>query len=452
VKVHYSSIIKLVLLPISKLKPIGPFGHQINKTNMKNKLFILVAISFFFLETYSQEIEKGTLSIDGQFRTRSEYRDGYKTLLTTDQSPSFVVSQRSRLKADFIKKNFEARFSFQDARAWGETYGVNTTKNLLLHEGWVKYNINNMFALKIGRIELNYDDKRIIDWKNWNNYGSSHDLALFLFRNKGVELDLGLSYNNNDQKALSRTTYDVEKYYRSMLYLRGSFKINDNITLNFLDQVLGYNKENSVDTVYYINTAGVNPIINFGDFKFKGSFYFQNGKNKVGTNMQAYTYAAKAEYSLSKLRVGAGYDSFSGKAYNDTDSLTDKKFFAWMGIQHFVMGNMDYLTGKQINTSYGVNDIRFDIKYGKRTSVEAVYHLLSYANSPGESISKSIGSEVDLIASHKFSKIANIKFMYSVMLPSTDFKTASIGDANQRFANFACLILTFKPNFYKTTK
>ncbi|MBN2236899.1 MAG: alginate export family protein [Bacteroidales bacterium] len=158
-------------------------------------LFLIVSVSLFAQK-------QGELIFSANFKTIGEFRQGYKNILSENQEPAYVLSQRSRLIFDYKNPNFDLRFSIQDTRAWGETFIINSSKPLLLHEAWVKYKMNSALSVTIGRQELNYGDQRIISSRNWSMQGATHDLALLSYADYGFIIDLGLAYNANSTSML----------------------------------------------------------------------------------------------------------------------------------------------------------------------------------------------------------------------------------------------------------
>src|SRR3712207_3752698 len=134
------------------------------------KLLILILV---FDGLLSAEALKAQLTLSGQLRTRTEFRDGYGAPLPETATPAFFTSQRSRLTAGFSAYRLRLGVSVQDVRVWGQDMStinrISTTDNnaLMLHEAWAEVQLTDTtmksveVKLKIGRQELLYDDSRL---------------------------------------------------------------------------------------------------------------------------------------------------------------------------------------------------------------------------------------------------------------------------------------------------
>ena len=79
------------------------------------KTFLLVLLLFLIISSKAQ------LKIDGEYRPRFEYRDGYKTVKTVNSDPAYFVTQRTRLNLLHNYNNITSKLSVQDYRVWGES-------------------------------------------------------------------------------------------------------------------------------------------------------------------------------------------------------------------------------------------------------------------------------------------------------------------------------------------
>lgn len=403
---------------------------------------ILLLILGLPLLTIAQE--KTKLSISGDFRTISEFRQGYKVLLPEFTDPALVIGQRSRLIFDYKSTKFDLRFSFQDVRAWGETFIINSSKSLLVHEAYIKYHFNPKMHLTIGRKALSYGDNRIFADRNWNLAGSAHDVALFQFSERGLEIDFGFAYNNNTSGLTSAMPYSV-KQYQSMSFLWITKTFSPKIKLHFVDVFAGYQKFDT-PILYGLNTLGLNPVFNTQGFEFNSSAYFQFGKNNLGNKHRAFIYTTNLSYSYQFISAKVGYDHYSGKAYDDSSS-TDKHFYDLIeSVSHKFFGFMDFHKGDQFQKEQGIKDLNFYLKYGKKTSLTAYFHALSYSKQTATGLSKKIGNEFDFVFNHKFAENHAIDIGYSFLLPHADLVNSAFGAATDAaFAQWVWVRLTFKP-------
>jgi len=157
-------------------------------------------------------IANAQLSVNGQLRTRTEFRDGLGTLIPKANSASFFTSQRSRLTFNYKTNRIIFQTSIQDVRVWGQdasTINNADGNKLFVHEAWAEIFLSNKkdtsfkhspvdyLAIKIGRQELLYDDSRLLGNLDWLQQARRHDAIVVKFLNKGWQADLGAAFNQN---------------------------------------------------------------------------------------------------------------------------------------------------------------------------------------------------------------------------------------------------------------
>lgn len=163
------------------------------------------------------------ISLNGQLRTRTEWRDGVGTLNAKNASSAYFTSQRTRLTLGYKWDRLNFNASLQDVRVWGQdasTISNSDGNRLMLHEGWVDLTLLNAqdstiktklldnLSFKIGRQILNYDDARLIGELDWAQQARRHDAAVLKVLHKGWQIDLGAAFNqNNDAFGNTGTNY-----------------------------------------------------------------------------------------------------------------------------------------------------------------------------------------------------------------------------------------------------
>ncbi|MDP4265153.1 MAG: alginate export family protein [Bacteroidota bacterium] len=165
---------------------------------------------------------KAQLSLSGQLRTRTEYRDGLGTLPSKTSDPAFFTSQRTRLIFHYKSSRLIFHTSVQDIRVWGQdasTISNNDGNRLSVHEAWAELVLANKsdssfrkpgvdyFGVKIGRQELLYDDSRLLGNLDWLQQARRHDAIVFKLLNKGWQFDLGAAFNQNTDAFNYNGTY-----------------------------------------------------------------------------------------------------------------------------------------------------------------------------------------------------------------------------------------------------
>ena len=173
-------------------------------TSPKSILFMLLAVSVFKAT--------GQVTLAGQIRTRTEYRNGVGTLKPINNDAAFFTSQRSRLTFNYKAARIILQTSLQDVRVWGQDASSISNADgskLGVHEAWAEIILTNKndsafrkksadyLALKIGRQELIYDDSRLLGNLDWLQQARRHDAAVLKFLNNGWQLDAGLAFNQN---------------------------------------------------------------------------------------------------------------------------------------------------------------------------------------------------------------------------------------------------------------
>ena len=146
------------------------------KLLLKTQIFILLAL--FSINSFGQ------FSLSGEFRPRTEFSHGYKSLASPDQEASLFTAQRTRLNFDYKNDLYKVKLTLQDVRAWGSQKQLVSNEDFAtsVHEAWAEVFFTEKISLKAGRQELVYDDHRIFGSVGWANQARSHDVALLKFK------------------------------------------------------------------------------------------------------------------------------------------------------------------------------------------------------------------------------------------------------------------------------
>jgi len=440
-------------------KDITELRNAIDTTNLNIKTFKQTedAKKLENKEVQSQSDKKTNININGELRTRYEYRDGYKKPLTAEQFPANIIAQRSRLNFESSSDKLKTRISVQDVRVWGEVGVKKDIASVFLNEAWFDLKISKRFNLKIGRQAIKYDDQRLLSATNWNNVGTSHDLALLKYKNNSFNFHFGAAYNNDKNKT-TESFYPI-KNYKTLSYIWLSKKIK-NFNLSFIDVLDGNQKDSSDYVIYARNTLGPNIIyknkkINFTVFT---NIYYQHGKDAKGNDIQAYFYSGKITKNIAnKYSAAIALDYYSGTNGLDENNTTINTFNKLYGAGHKYGGFIDYFTNTYSQTKNGgLSDmyLKLSAKYNKFSS--SIYaHYLSLANNVIDpsalnkvAINKYLGTEIDIVVNYKISNNAKIQTGYSIMLPSKSMEIIKGGNS-ELTAQWAYIMFTITPNFYK---
>lgn len=418
---------------------------------MKSKHWIIALCIMFALQHTSAQV-----SIDGEFRPRSEYRSGYKKPLADTLNPAFLTLQRTRLTVDYKTKILNTRITLQDARIWGESTNQSSTSKVELFEAWGEYLFATGLSAKFGRQVLNYDDQRLLAASNWSNTGNAHDVLLFKYKPAAsFQSHAGFAYNNS-KDTLMEVNYAIQKkLYKTMGFIWLSKAFENGLTISGIAIEEGLQKTNDYEVVYPRLTAGGNLIYMNDSLKYsiKATAYIQKGKSTTFDNLNAYMAAIKAGYKFSKsIEAIVGFDYYSGTKPDEAagESNTFNKLY---GSNHTFEGYLDYWTS--IPKS-GLMDLYAGInaKLTPKLSGEVTCHRFNLAENHiinNVEIDKNMGTELDVIFNYAINKEMAMQAGYCRYFNSsaTDdyFKQTT---TPCRESQWAYVMMTLKPNFYKT--
>ncbi|MEI6900023.1 MAG: alginate export family protein [Bacteroidota bacterium] len=468
------------------------------------RFFILVTL--FLLNAGAV---KSQFSISGEFRMRGEYRDGYSSLRDSSKIPYANVLGRARLLFDYKSEKITTRFSLYDAWVFGQNnYSSDTiAKNTVnIYEAFFKYNFTKGFALKVGRTELGYDDERFLGVSNWSMWGATHDIILAQWENSGSNYkgDFGFAVNNVAPASPYLQSYLLKNYkYMGFIWQQKKF-MKDKITLSFLGLIDAFQRSSSSisikrtdtlwvkdlegkvigwtlppattktteypDDLYARVTLGLDGWLNLKKFSAFATFYYQGGHYKDGRKINSMFYAANLGYQVVKpLKLIVGYEHLSGNDFSDTTGLktTVKGFSTLYGTSHRGYGYMDmFTTVVKDNLGTGLNDLWFRaaVTLNDKMSLEGTYRWFSIPfgflsikdtknKTPYTSVKTSLGSEIDLMYVYKPIQNLELNVAYCFFMPSSTMeKVNNVAVGKSQFAQYAYIMVTYKPNFFTSEK
>ncbi len=412
---------------------------------MKFKYLFNVVLLLVTIQSYAQ------FTISGELRPRAEYRNGYKTLTAEGSDAALFVSQRTRLNTQFIAEDYTFFISFQDVRVWGDVPQLNTAdKNgLAVHEAWGQVKFNPNFAVKLGRQEIVYDDSRMFGNVSWTQQARSHDAAILKLGNEKFKLDLGVAYNQEAEN-LFGNLYTVSGNYKAMQYawfhkdwrnFNASFLFLNNGLQNIVAEEIRYSQTFGTHLKYKANDA----------LSLNANAYLQAGKDVLDNDLNAYLLGLDLGYKASaKLNLGLGFEIQSG---NDNASIgnENKAFTPFYGTNHKFNGFMDYFYVGNHANSVGLVDIFAEIgtKLGEKSSLTAYLHNFSAQAEIIDGVDKQLGTEIDLVYSHKLNKDVTIGAGYSQMFASEGLEVLK-NNVDGNGNNWAWLMLTIKPTLFSS--
>ncbi len=425
------------------------------KTRTMKKQYVLIGLMALIVQ-----FAQAQFSLDGEFRPRTEYRNGFGSIIADDADAGYGISTRLRLNAGFKTAVYNFYVSLQDVMVWGENRQLlpyDQNNSFAIFQAWADIKLGEGFSTKIGRQVLSYDDQRILGGLDWAQQGRNHDAALLKYTKDKFELDFALAFNqdySNPTGFVSEgTSYDTTGFFSyktmQMLHLSkkwskfsGSLLLMNNGFQEYEDDGV------TADGTSSLQTIGTHLKYNTGKFGVAANAYLQTGQRQGEVDIKgAHLLSLDLSYKSSdKITFGAGMEIISG---NDGDAGETGAFFPLYGTNHKFNGFMDYFYVGNHANSIGLVDIHAsaNFKLGEKSSL-----LVKALNFSGEqelaSGEKSLGTEVDLVFKQSFKGCALV-LGYSHMFASDGMYelkgvTEDLAAGSQ---NWAWAMLVIKPKF-----
>lgn len=444
------------------------------KKNLIGKRILCLFCSFLICrESLAQ------LSLDGQLRTRTEFRNGQGAPLPEGAAPAFFTSQRTRLGLRYNSDRLQFGLSLQDVRVWGQDVsGINatTTQNnngLLLHEAWAEILLTDTslrqrsLSLKIGRQELVYDDARLLGNLDWLQQGRRHDAVLLKFSTPLYAIHLAAAYNQNQQN-VSGTVYNSTPpgnypantnggaMYKSMEFLHLGRKLErgNASALFFTDQFSKYR----IDTTdagplkvfkpgtWVRMTTGAYLNDTLGRLGLTAEAYYQFGKNADGHQLSAGLLSGLLQYACSrKFSAGAGLDYTSGGGNGNVSHAFDPLY----GTPHKFWGYMDYFYAASAFGKGGLLDYYIKTKFtpsGKCWLTADVHQFASAAGISGTD-KKNFGQELDIAGNYTLTRQIAFEAGYSHFFGTALLASVKNIAGPKPGADWAYLSVNIHPSF-----
>ncbi len=417
---------------------------------MKNNfiLFILLALVTQFVQAQ--------FTLDGEFRPRTEYRNGYGNIIAEDANAGFGLSTRVRVNAGYKIDAYTFYLSMQDVLTWGENRQLliqDANNSFSIFQAWAEINIGNGWTTKIGRQTIDYDDQRIMGSVGWAQQARNHDAALIKYKKNKFLLDIGLAFNQ-DKSNISGfssvgTDFTTAGFftYKAMQYLYLKQKWDhfsaSLLALNTTFQDL-LTDGSSAGTTSDLVTIGSHIKYKKDKFSLHSNLFYQTGKRQGGVDVGAYLGSLDLNYKIApKVGLGIGAEIISGRK---DDSAA---FFPLYGTNHKFNGFMDYFYVGNHANSIGLVDIHASAKFNLSKKSSLLVKALNFSGAEAlASGEKSLGTEMDFVYTTKI-KGAKLQVGYSHMFLSDGMYELK-GVAENVAAdvqNWAWVMLTIKPKF-----
>ena len=404
-------------------------------------------------------------TLDGEFRPRTEYRNGFGTIIADAADPGFAISTRARLNAFYELDSYQFYLSFQDVLVWGENRQIlpdDQNDSFAVFEAWANINLGKGWSTKLGRQIISYDDQRIFGGLDWAQQGRNHDAALIKYKKDKFIMDIGLAFSQDfDNPAgfqSAGTAYNTTGFftYKTMQYLyakqqwtdfSGSFLALNNGFQNFdtLGEADGTSNLQTLGTHLEYKKVGFGAALN----AFIQTGERQNSVKVGGAYLLGLDFTYKA---LEKIGLGLGTEIISGNKADTADKT--EAFFPLFGTNHKFNGFMDYFYVGNHANSIGLFDIHASANFKLGESSNLLVKVLNFSGEQElPSGDKSLGTEIDLVFSKKF-KGYGLAVGYSQLFASDGmYELKGIAEADAASSqNWAWVQLTIKPTLLKTNK
>lgn len=397
-------------------------------------------------------------TLSGEITPRTELRNGFKKPIVEGQDAALFTEQRTRLHFGYKEDAYEFKVSLQDVRTWGAVNQIFKSDPSLqnINQAWAKYKFGAS-SIKVGRMELDYDNARFMGNLGWAMQSRSHDLALYEYKSDstGFTFHLGAGFNQDADTPEFRkltSTYFSGANNKTMQYAwlnkkfdKGSFSL---LVHNNGVQALDFSDTTSTDTttVKFIQTVG-------GVLKLKASdkvsigaeTYYQFGKTGSDLTVGAMYLDLHAAIKAGKTTVAIGGEFLTG------DEAGDDKWGAFnpmYGTNHKFNGFMDYFYVGNGHGNVGLINpyVKAKFKTGDKSLLLAHAHGFLSQQDIGDNY---LGSELDLVYVNKLSQGVVLKVGMSGLIASDSMKGLKgvPTDTASSFNTWSWVQIIFKPKF-----
>ncbi len=404
---------------------------------IKKKYSLLVAFPVFFITQAGAQFV-----LTGEFRPRTEFAHGYKTLVSENQPWSVFTSQRTRLNATYQASGINTKLALQDVRVWGSQPQLvaNEDYAVSVHEAWAEVFLAKNFTLKAGRQELVYDDQRIFGNVDWTQQARSHDIALLKYESS-FKFHFGIAHHEDAD--LTNDFYTGPDAYKNLQFgwFNKTWK-NQSLSLLFLNNGVPLMNTNGQIT-RYSQTLGGRFTTDFENVELATNIYYQTGKHITGKKINAWNFLL----ALSFQNLTAGYEYLSGNSNNDYGEIN--AFTPFYGTNHKFNGFMDYFyVGNHINLT-GLQDayLNYNLLLNKFT-IKSALHYFASAGEIKPDADKYLGTELDLTFAYQVQNSVAISAGWSTMFADKNMELLKGGDYTAG-NHWSYIMLSVTPTFIK---
>ena len=435
--------------------------------NRKVSLIVVALVSF--QSALSQDsissLPNISFSIGGEFKSRFEVRNGYRTLAPDDTSVAIFGNMRTRLNFDFKSPHVNAFISIQDARVYGEYSGQFRGGSINLFEGYAEVPLGKGFSAKVGRQRIMYDNQRLFAQNDWRVWARAHDAVRFNLVKEKSDLSTVVAFNqsgeNNFGTAYNPISSLASEDYKLLHIVALTQKLGHGFTLFILHAADGFEStlanENKHLRMRYTDGGRIEWINKNKKIYITTNAYIQYGK--TASNQKILAWYAQPEIKISAIKnitMRIGAELLSGQDVENTHNTRYNSFVPLYGVAHRFNGYMDLFTRFPSDTKNAglLNPYLFvDYTLNSKISISDNAHYFAshhHLIDSGNKIPRSLGFENDVLFAYKPNKIIGLELGYSFVLPTTSLEYIKNTDTH-KFNQWAYIQLTVKPDFFTFT-
>ena len=426
------------------------------------KQYIFITLLFLSIQFVSAQF-----TLDGEFKPRTEYRNGFGSIIPDAADAGYAISTRLRFNAGYQFESYKFYMSMQDVMVWGENRQLkpeDSNNSFSIFQAWADIKLGEGLSTKLGRQTLIYDDQRILGAVDWTQQARSHDAALLKYNTGKFMLDVALAFNQDFNNpagfqsvgtAFNTTgffTYKIMQY----LYMKhkwDAFSASALVMNNGFQNFTGVTGAQLADGVSNLVTVGTHLNYKKGTFGATTNVFLQSGERQNSIDVSsAYLLGLDFSYKASKgFTFGLGAEIISGNDTSTTDQT--EAFFPLFGTNHKFNGFMDYFYVGNHANSVGLIDIHASAKFALSETSSLLVKVLNFSGEQElPSGEKSLGTEVDLVFAKKF-KGYGLAIGYSQMFANDGmYELKGVAEADAaNVQNWGWVQLTMKPKFLNTT-
>ena len=397
-------------------------------------------------------------------------------LNVVNEDRSQFLFGRIRINADYERRGLQAHVVLQNMAVWG----MSGNQAINLYEGWVKMTAKNGLFIQAGRVELAYDDERIIGPNDFATAALSHDIVRAGYEGHGHKVHALFAYNQNGDNVYNGTYYDDgAQSYKTMQtvwyhYDVPKFPLGASLLFMNLGLQAGRYKEVDGKVVEDVDNppSTVNQQMWGGYLNFhpkyltlEGSYYRQTGRvvdeEKFSKPIKAWMTSVKATVNpTDRYGFVLGYDYLSGDdyvpvAYGGPFVMVNhpqiKGFTPLYGSRTKFYGIMDYFYQSAYTKGFtpGLQNAYLGV-FGNpigKLNCSATYHYLAVANKLDE-LNRTLGHSIELQASYQFSQYVNLMAGYTQML-GTETMACLKQKGSSKSAHWGWFTLVVSPSLFK---